>query len=138
MLLLSRIQKAATASVTADMRMMLLLDVGGKKITVLRGDKIIILRSDLVNPLFDRAGGLVANRIGNLLQSVIVIAHLQDDPILFGQPFLELVDLDRGDNMLLKGRAWVGKVKDDLSIHLCAGFDDLVDRHRGCRPAVRP
>ena len=95
MLLLSRIQKAATASVTADMRMMLLLDVGGKKITVLRGDKIIIIRSDLVNPLFDRAGGLVANRIGNLLQGVVFMTHLQDDPILLGQPCLELVDLDR-------------------------------------------
>lgn len=58
MVLLSRIQKAATASVTADMRMMLLLDVGGKKITVLGGDEIRVLRSDLVDPLLDRAGVL--------------------------------------------------------------------------------
>ena len=87
------------------MRMMLLLDVGSKKITVFGGDEIIILRSDLVDPLLDSTGGLIANCIGNLLQSVIVIAHLQDDPSLLGQPFLELVDLDGGDDMLLKGRA---------------------------------
>ena len=73
MVLLSRIQKAATASVTADMRMMLLLDVGGKKITVLGGDKIIILRSDLVDPLLDCAGGLIAYRICNFLQGVVVM-----------------------------------------------------------------
>ena len=74
---------------------MLLLDVGGKKITVLGGDEVCVLRSDLVNPLFDRAGGLVANRIGNFLQGMFLAAHLQDDPILLGQPCLELVDLDR-------------------------------------------
>ena len=120
------------------MRMMLSLNVGGKKITVLGGDKIIILRSDLVDPLLDGAGGFVANCISNLLQGVIVIAHLQDNPILFGQPFLELVDLDRGNDMFLKGSAWIGQIEDNLSIHLCAGFDDLVDRHGGSCPAVRP
>ena len=108
MLLLSRIQKAATASVTADMRMMLLLDVGSKKNTVFGGDEIIILRSDLVDPLLDGAGGLVANCIGNFLQGVVIMAHLQDDPILLGQPFLELVNLDRGNDMFLKGSAWIG------------------------------
>ena len=120
------------------MRMMLLLDVSGKKITVLGGNKIVVLRSDLVNPLLDSAGGLIAYRICNFLQGVVVMTHLQDDPILFGQPFLELVDFDRGDNMLLKGRARIRQIEDDLSIHLCASLNDLVDRHRGSCPAVRP
>ena len=111
------------------MRMMLLLDVGGKKITVLGGDKIIILRSDLVDPLLDCAGGLIAYRIGDFLQGVIIMTHLQDDPILFGQPFLELVDFDRGGNMLLKGRARIRQIEDNLSNQLSAVLEDLVDRH---------
>ncbi len=120
------------------MRMMLLLDMGGKKITVLGGDEIVVLRSDLVDPLLDGAGGLVANCVCDFLQGVVIMTHLQDNPILLGQPFLELVDLDRGDNMLLKGSARVGQIEDDLSIHLCAGLDDLVDQHGRRGPTVRP
>ena len=72
MFLLSRIEKAATPGVTADMRMMLLLGVSVEEVAVLSGYEIRIGSRDLLDPLLDCAGGLIANLVCNFLSGIII------------------------------------------------------------------